>query len=166
MRRPVGPLIGPGRQHHALGPQLALRGGEEEAGLPGAFDSLHLDPLPQRSADRLRIALEVEDDFLAGHETVRAVPAVGVSRELDGPVWRDQAEAVPAIPPGLTDPASFEDHVLQSCIAQVMADRKARLSAAHHGHLDAPSHSCGSLRHLLSLFLRYSPTRVSRRICS
>jgi hypothetical protein len=164
--RPVGPLVGSGREHHAPGPQVALRGGEEEAVLPGAFDGLHLDALAERSADRLRVALQRGDDLVAGHVPVRAVPVVRIARELDGPVWRDQAEAVPAIPPGLTDPASFEDHVLQSCFAQVVADGKAGLSAAHHRHLDALSHFRGSVGHLLPLFLRYSRTRASRRICS
>src|ERR671911_2055663 len=51
-------------------------------------------------------------------------------RELHRPVRRHQAEAVPAITPGLPDAAALEHDVLDTARPQLMADGEPGLPAA------------------------------------
>ena len=72
------------------------------------------------------VPLEVGDDLVAGHEAVGVVAGVGPSREPHGPVRGDEAEAVPAIPPRLADPAALQDDVVDPQARELMADRTGR----------------------------------------
>ena len=94
------------------------------------------DALPDRRPGGGRVALEVGDDLVAGHEAVGVVAGVGPAREPHGPVRGDEAEAVPAIPPRLADPAALQDDVVDPQARELVADRQAGGPATHHQDVD------------------------------
>src|SRR4051794_23119346 len=107
------PLIRPGGENDVLRRHRSGRALEHQAAGPWAYRR-DLDALPDGRVEARRVALQVADHVVLRHEAVRVVTVVGVSGELDGPVRRDQAEAVPAPAPGLADAAPLEDHVLDA----------------------------------------------------
>jgi hypothetical protein len=64
-----------------------------------------------------------------GHEAVLRGIVVGESRQPRRPVRRDQAEAVPAVAPGLRDAAALEDDVLDTACRELVAHRETGLSS-------------------------------------
>lgn len=83
------------------------------------------------------VSPEVGDDFVAGHEAVGIVARVGPTREAHGPVRGDEAEAVPAIPPRLADPAALQDDVADPEAHELMAGRKTGGPAPYDQDVDA-----------------------------
>ena len=73
------------------------------------------------------VALEVGRDLVPGHEAVWVAAVVCPVGQLDRPVRRDEAEAVPAVPPRLADPPAFEDDVLDPRLREHAARRQAGL---------------------------------------
>ena len=70
----------------------------------------------------------------------RIVAVVVVAGQLDAPVRRDEAEAVPAPAPGLPDPAALEHDVLDAGLRQLAAGREPGLTAADDDRLDPVGH--------------------------
>ena len=83
-----------------------------------------------------RVPLEVRDDLVARQESVRVGAVVGEPRELQAPVRRDEAEAVPAVTPRLTDTAALEDEMVDPKCRQLVADGEPCLAAADDGDAD------------------------------
>ncbi len=113
------------------------RGGEPEATARIRLDRPHRHPLANGGTEALRIALQKGHDVIAGHEAVGVIAVVGGAWELDGPVRRHQAEAVPPAPPCLTDSATLEDHMFDPRTRQLVTQAQPSLPAAHDRHLDA-----------------------------
>src|SRR5262249_52747111 len=81
---------------------------------------------------------------VARHEAVGVRSVIRVSREVALPVRRHQAEAVPALLlPDVHHGCFFENQVVNATFLQVIAERKAGLSAADDGNRDMG----GAFRH-------------------
>ena len=117
---------------------LERAGGEDDAGsvdvaggrqgdeaVRPSFDRPDGDALPDGRSQRGRVPLEVGDDLVAGHEAVGISARVLPSREPHAPVRRDEAEAVPPIPPRLADPGALQHDVLDPAGRELAADRQA-----------------------------------------
>jgi hypothetical protein len=79
--------------------------------------------------------------LITGHEAVGIVAGIDAPGELDGPVRRDQTEAVPAVTPSLSHPRPLNDDVLNPESGELMADRQARLPAPDHRDPDPLAHA-------------------------
>ncbi len=119
-----------------IGAEPAGGGPQLEAATPRRFEGKDLDSLAHGGREGVHVARQGGDDLVARHIAVRIVPVVRVARELDGPVRGHQAEAVPAIPPCLADPAPPEHDMLDARVRELMADGQACLSASDDGRLD------------------------------
>ena len=106
----------------------------EDEPCPLSRDRADLDVLSHGRSDVGRVALQIADDLVAGHESVRVRPVVDAVGQADEPVGRHEAEAVPAISPGLADAAPLEDDVLDAGLGQLAARGEARLTGADDGH--------------------------------
>src|SRR5260370_29412242 len=83
---------------------------------------------------------EVVDNLRLWHESVRILSAIAAAGQLDRPVGNDKAEAVPAPTPCLTDPAPFENDVVNACSSELVAHRKPGLSGADDHGVDGRCH--------------------------
>src|SRR6266852_5290871 len=83
---------------------------------------------------------EVVDNLHLRHESVRILSAIAAAGQLDRPVGNDKAEAVPAPTPCLTDPAPFEDDVVNTRRGELVAERKPGLSSAHNNGINSALH--------------------------
>ena len=90
-----------------------------------------------------RVALQVRHDSVAGHEAIGIALIVRMAGQLQGPVRRDQAEAVPPVPPGLTHPALFEHDVRNARSRELATDRESGLTAADDDSPDTVVHCTG-----------------------
>ena len=132
----MGTLERAGAQDDAGGVQVAgRRPGDEAARCP--FDRPDGDALPDGRSGSGSVSLEVGDDLVAGHEAVGIVAGIGPAREPHGPVRGDEAEAVPAIPPRLADPAPLQDDVVDPQARELVADRQAGGPAPYDQDVDA-----------------------------
>ncbi len=137
------PLVCAGAEHDVPGRDRAGGGLQQEpAVLPGP-KRLDVNAFPNGRLEPVRIALEVRDDLVAGHESVRVPAVVRSAGKLDGPVWRDEAEAVPASAPRLADPAPFEYHVLDSGASELVAHGQPGLARANDDDVDTLPHRGG-----------------------
>ena len=109
---------------------------QHEAAVGAAPERGDLDALAHGRREPGRVALEVRDDLVARHEAVGIVAVVGVPGELDGPVRRHQAEAVPPPPPRLPDAAPLQHDVRDAGLRQLVADRQPGLTAADDHDVD------------------------------
>ena len=120
----MGTLERAGAQDDARGVQVTGgRPGDEAVRRP--IDRPDGDALPDGCPGSRGVSPEVGDDLVAGHEAVGVVARVDPAREPHGPVRGDEAEAVPAIPPRLADPAALQDDVVDAQARELMADRQA-----------------------------------------
>ena len=142
-RRAVGPLVRAGAQDHGGGDDVSGRGGESEVPVRLRPDGADLDALAHRRADRARVALEVAHELVAGHEAVGVRPVVRVAGELHAPIGSDEAEAVPAPAPGLSDPASLEHHVPHAGLRELAAYGEPGLTATDDDRPDPFGHRSG-----------------------
>jgi hypothetical protein len=141
---PVGPLIRAGANDHGRGEDVAARRPQEVPALRRRLQGGHVDPLAKRGPEAGGVPFQVLDDFVSNHEAVGIVAVVcAASREPHRPVRRDQAEAVPAIPPGLAHADPLENDVLDASLRQLMARRQARLAATDDHDLDVLRHRRG-----------------------
>ena len=115
-----------------------------------------LHAFTHRRSEPFRVADQVRHDVIAGHEPVGVVAGVVAVRQLYRPVGSDQAEAVPAPPPGLADPAPLEDDVLHVGVRQLVAQRQPGVACADDGDLDCLGHGRES-------YASPRPPRSSRR---
>jgi hypothetical protein len=111
-------------------------GRQGDEAVPCSFDGPDGDALPDGRSQGGRVPLEVGDDLVAGHEAVGIGARVLPCREPNGPVRRDETEAVPPIAPRLADPAALQDDVVDPQARELMADRKAGGPAPHHQDVD------------------------------
>src|SRR6267143_6034255 len=88
----------------------------------------------------MRVALEVAHDVVPRHVSVRVIAGVLAARELDGPVRGHEAEAVPAISPGLADASPLQDDVVDAGLGQLMADRESGVTGSDDDYIDAFRH--------------------------
>ena len=135
--RSVGPLVGAGAEHHCLGLDLPGRRLQEEAPVPAGLERGDPDTFLHRRFAAGRVALQVGDDSVAGHEAIGIALIVRMAGQLQGPVRRDQAEAVPPAPPGLTHLALFEHDVRNTRLGELAADRESCLTATNDHHVDS-----------------------------
>ena len=91
--------------------------------------------LVDRGRERGGVLLEMADDLVPQHEAIRIRPGIFPAWKLNRPVRRDQAEAIPPIPPRLTDPTSLNHQMLNTTRTQLVADRQTSLAAPHHHHI-------------------------------
>src|SRR5690349_13355123 len=127
----VRALVGAGAEHDPAGPQLAGRGLEHEATARVPPQPGDLDSALDGSVEAGRVALEIGDDLVADHEAVRVVAVVVMARKLNGPVRGDEAEAVPAAAPGLTDASALQDDVIDAPAGELMAHGEPGLAGSH-----------------------------------
>ena len=92
---------------------------------------------PSRIGAEYFASFDVGDDVVAQHEALRVIAGIGKAGKLALPVWRHQAERVPALrPPGVGDPVLLENDVIDVVLAQMMAHRESGLAAADDGDAD------------------------------
>ena len=136
-RRDQRRLERPSRRYHVPGVDGALRGLDRES-RPALVPSHRgdLDAGTNRRPDRRRVCLEVVRDLLLGDERLRVTIELQTRKPVvPGGAVRD--ERVPASrAPFLGDPVAFEDEVRHAGVAQVLADRHSRLTAADDDHLN------------------------------
>ena len=77
--------------------------------------------IEDRGAEALRVALEMGDDFVSGHEAVRVVSCVLAAGQLQVPVGRHEAEAVPPVSPALPHPSPLEHDVVDPAMLELVA---------------------------------------------
>ena len=126
------PSVGAGRDHEDVGGEVAARTSAARSRRPRV--STPSTSTPSRSGRAGGVALEVADDLVPQHEPVRVEAVVRAARQLHGPVRRHETEAVPAVAPGLADPATLEHGVLDAEAGQLVAHCKPGLAAADDRH--------------------------------
>jgi hypothetical protein len=100
----------------------------------GAQEVAHQGDAPGRKA------LEVRHDFIAEHEAIRVLLVVRMAGKLDTPVRRDQAEAVPPPPPGLSHLALLQHDVRDASLHELPTDREPGLTGTDNDNLDSVCH--------------------------
>jgi hypothetical protein len=110
-QRPVRALVGAGADDDDVrlvgsGARLEAKACAAAGGQPG-----HAYAALDRPGVR-RHALEVGDDLVPGDVALRVVAGVGVARQVESPVRRDEREAVPSSAPRGSDVGGLEDDVL------------------------------------------------------
>ena len=90
--------------------------------------------------ERDGIPLKMADNPFLRHEAIRIRPGICPTWELNRPVRRDQAKAIPPIPPRLTDSTPLNHEMLNTASSQLMADRQTSLAAPHHHHVEPLIH--------------------------
>jgi hypothetical protein len=143
-------LVGTGRNHHGVCSEVARRRAQRDT-IARRVDRVDVDALANRNTRVVRVALEIRDELVPQHERIRGRSLVGAARKLRAPVRGHEAEAVPAISPGLRDPPAFEHNRLDAEVGKLPADGQPRLPRAHNRHL----HALGD--HLTSLAERPVP---------
>lgn len=78
----VRPLERPCRDHDRAGAHLALGRVQHEPSRAIRPEGSDVDLIEHRRAEPTRVALQVSDDLVAGHEPVRVVSRVGATGEL------------------------------------------------------------------------------------
>ena len=71
----------------------------------------------------VRVADEVRHYLISRHESILVVSFVPAAGQLNGPVRRDETEAVPAPTPRGPHAVALEDQVFHSCMGQLVAHR-------------------------------------------
>jgi hypothetical protein len=137
---PVGALKSPGCEHHRLGAELTAGGMEDKPALRTRLDRTDVHVLSHGSLECRGVAFEIAHHLVPRHEPIRVGPVVVSVGKLDAPVRRHEAEAVPAVAPGLTDPATLENNVLDAGLRQLAADGEPRRACADHGDRDLLVH--------------------------
>jgi hypothetical protein len=140
----VGALVGAGAEHDGAGGEASGRGLEHEAFVLDRLQRLDVDALAHGRVAAGGVALEVVDDLVAQHEAVGVVAVVAVARERHAPVRRHEAEAVPAVPPRLADPAALEHDVVDARLRELVADGEPGLTGSHHHDLVVVAHGMAS----------------------
>ena len=92
----------------------------------------HGHALADRRLERARVRLEVRDDRVARHESVRIVARICAARKSNRPVRRDEAEGVPASTPGLADASALQDNMVHAGGRQLVAHGETGLPGADH----------------------------------
>ena len=77
--------------------------------------------IEDRSPEAVGVALEVGDDLVSGHEAVGVVARVLAAGQLQVPVGRHEAEAVPPVAPALPHPSALEHDVVDPACLELMA---------------------------------------------
>src|SRR5438270_362765 len=139
-RRTMRALVGAGADDDGARLNLTCRRLEHEARIIASGQRSDLYALPNGCPESVGIALEIGDDFIFGHEAVGIIAVVGMPGQLHRPVRGDQAEALPPVAPGLSDPSLLENDVLDAELGQLVADRQARLAGADHNQPDGLAH--------------------------
>ena len=126
----MGTLEGSGREDDGLRRERTGRGLEQEAAVRARAERGGRDPFSHRRLEPRRVALEVLDELVAGHESVGVVPLVLTPGQQHAPIRRHQAEAVPAPTPGLPHATFLEHEVLDARLRQLVAHREPGLACA------------------------------------
>ena len=106
------PLERSGREHDCIGTHLPLGGVHDEPATWVRAEGSDVDPIEDRGLEALRIAFEMDHDFVPGHEAVGVLACVVATRQLHVPVGCHQAEAVPAVAPALPHGSPLEHDVV------------------------------------------------------
>src|SRR2546428_9588426 len=136
-------LVSTGGEHDLLGSNFSRRGAEKKCAIVGTLQAGDGDAFTHWCVEALRVRDKVADDLVPGHEAVGVIAAIASAGELDGPVWNDEAEAVPAPTPGLPHPAALENDVLDARRRELVANRKSTLSRADDYNIDCRIHRPG-----------------------
>src|SRR4026208_2378844 len=105
-----------------------------ETAVRSRLERYDVDAFPDRRIDGGGVALEVRHDLVAKHEAVRVMAVIRVTWQLYGPVRCDEAKAVPAAAPRVSDAASFEHDVVDARPRELVADSQPGLTATNDDH--------------------------------
>src|SRR3989337_111747 len=100
------------------------------------LDRQRRDPFADRQRERVAIPLQVGDDLIARHESVRVVAVVWPVRKLDGPVRRDEAEGVPSVAPALPDASGLEHDMLNAIALELSTGGQPCLATADNDRFE------------------------------
>src|SRR2546428_12735481 len=114
-------LIGAGADDDGASLNLTCRRLEHEVRISVSGQRSNLYALANGCPESVGIALEIGDDLIFGHEAVGVIAVVGMAGQLHRPVRRNQAEAVPPVAPGLSDPPLLETDMLDVALGQLVA---------------------------------------------
>ena len=128
----VRALVGARAHDNRVGLHVACCRAEQEATRRSRFQSVDADSLVDGRSEARCIAFQVADDLVTRHEALGILACVARSRQAHRPVRCHEAEAVPAIAPGLTNLSALQDDVIDAVLGQLMAHRKAGLAGADH----------------------------------
>ena len=117
--------------HHLIRAQRTL--GRIEFEQPGivAAQARHRGAFHHGRIETRDVLIDVFDDLVLFHETVRIAAGVVKPRQCALPVRRDQAEGVPTLAaPRVADTIFLYDQMVDALLFQVVAHRKAGLATA------------------------------------
>src|SRR5215211_2974490 len=143
-------LVGACCDNHVIRFETAVAGcNYEPISLPG--ESVHLDAGSNGELESSRVGLEI-----VGHLVLRGKrqgwrwEAPSLQSVVAG--WGEQAERVPALAPGVTDPlAGVEDHEGQTPLCQVVPRGETRLTTTDDHRIETLQVSSGPLALLLDV---------------
>ena len=139
-RRAMRALVGAGADNDGASLNRTCRRLQHETRIISSGQRTDLNARTNGRPESVRIAFEISDDLVFGHEAVEVIAVVGMAGQLHRPVRGDQAEALPPVAPGLSDPPLLENDVLDAELGQLVADRQARLAGADHNQPDGLAH--------------------------
>ena len=128
--RLVGFLVSSGRQNQMPRRPRPLVGPDDKAGAVRGADIFDLRLCADRRAEACSISFQIVDDLVARHEAVGIVAVIGKTRQLHGPVRRDEAKGVPAVAPALADPPLFQNDVVDAALRQFVTDCQTGLTGS------------------------------------
>jgi hypothetical protein len=86
------------------------------------------------------ISLDVVNDFISKHETVRIVAIIWEAWKATETIGRNQTKAIPSIPPSVSNLASVENNVILSRLGKMPTDRETRLPSSNDNRIQKRIH--------------------------
>ena len=129
----AGYLKGPGRDHHISRLEASGRGLDHETRRSGLLTKrCRCHAAAYRCADGGGISLDVSHNVVTRREGIRIGRLMGETGEPHIPIRSLKAKRVPPLAsPPLCDAPAFEDDVLATALAKIIAHREAGLASAY-----------------------------------
>ncbi len=125
-------MVVPHGDHHLVGLQLA-EGSKQRKPAVALHYPLDVDPFAQWGVEAPGVAFEIGHYVVPQHKAVGIVAVIRKAGKLALPVWRHQAEVIPALlPPGPGQTMAFQHNMTDVFLRQAPAHGKTGLTAANN----------------------------------